>query len=449
LKREPNQKDKPASKRETKLVASKRSFRTIFRRHFFASILLGACLVFSVVSVVATYWSLQVIAVTHTLKVAGILQAIEQSSPVKHDRGGVISNVFVTEGEVVREGQILASLNTDDLRDDLNSARQGVARLLLRSRCIRALKENSGLLEVPDKLKQVLGQLQQSKVLYREIKSCRVALQKLTFESKQGRMELHAAQDLERLFARLSQTSRLINDTGRQLNPFDEIHSDTQQEDLSFMRGVLQEQIKATQAKVDYEVLKTKLDMDELDRIQLLDRELEAISDQLVNAQSELTVMETLMRDKFIYATTSGRVQRMRIREAGRRIAAGAYVLEIAPLTTDFEVTSKINVAEAPNLNVGQLVHVQLSGGLPKPVWVPARIEKIIKTSENRRQLSIRLTREDLNKRDLLLGDHSLNGLGERSEAVISITSETAWESLSGTVKTMFHWVNPDEETNA
>jgi multidrug efflux pump subunit AcrA (membrane-fusion protein) len=448
LKREPKVKDKPKSKRETKLVASKRGFRTMLRRHFVASAILGTCLIFCIASLGSIYWSLQVIAVTHTLRVAGILQAIEQSTPVKHDRGGVISNVFVTEGEVVREGQILASLNTDDLGDELNLARQQVANLLLRSRCVRALKENRGVLDVPDQLKQVLGQLQQSKVLYRETKSCRVALQKLAFETKQDNIELHAAQDLKVLFARLSQTNRLINDTGRQLNPFDEIQKETASDDLNFMRDVLQQQIKATQANVEFEALKARQDKDELDRIQALDRELEAISDQLVNAQSELTEMETVMRDKFIYATTSGRVQRMRIREAGRRIAAGAYVLEIAPLTTDFEVTSKINVAEAPNLGVGQLVHVQLSGGLPKPVWVPARIEKIIKTSENHRQLSIRLAREDLNKRDLLLGDHSLNGLGERSEAVISINSETAWESLSGTVKTIFHWASPGEDVN-
>jgi hypothetical protein len=339
-------------------------------------------------------------------------------------------------------------LNTDDLDEELNLARQQVARLLLRSKCIRALKENEGQLQIPDQLKQVLGQLEQTKVLYRETKSCRVALQKLAFDSKQERLELNAAQDLKRLYARLSQTNRLINDTGRQLNPFDKVKSESEAEDLSFIRDVLQQQIKATQANVAYEELKTKLEKTELDRIHVLDRELEAISDQLVNAQTDLTRMENIMRDKFIYATTSGRVQRMRIRDSGRRIAAGAYVLEIAPLTTDFEVTSRINVAEAPNLGIGQLVHVQLSGGLPKPIWVPARIEKIIRTSENRRLLSIRLARADLNKRDLLLGDHSLNGLGERSEAVISINSETAWESLSGTVKTIFHWANSNSETD-
>tara|TARA_R110002124_G_scaffold12005_50_gene57229 strand:- start:2001 stop:3350 length:1350 start_codon:yes stop_codon:yes gene_type:complete len=447
VKRGNKPKSKTSVSRANDVVAGTRGFRTMLRRHFFASIMLGASGVVAVASMAVVYASLQVISVTHTLRVGGVLQAIEQSTPVKHDRGGVLSNVFVTEGEVVREGQILASLNTDDTAQELNGARQEVARYLLRARCLRALKDNQLELKMPEKLKQVLGQLQQVEEMRREISRCGIELRQQNIDRTFDQTELRAANDLMRLYERLTQTNQLINATGRQLNPFNEPSELNASEDLSFMKEVLAQSIKATQARVVYAGLKARIDKNALSRQQEYDSELRLISDRLVEAQSELTRMENLMRDKFIYATTSGRVQRMRIRDAGRRIAAGAYVLEIAPLTTDFEVTSRINVTDAPNLRLGQLVHVQLSGGLPKPVWVPARIDKILKTSENSRLLSIRLAREDLNKRDLLLGDNSLNGLGERSEAVISINSETAWESLSGTVKAIFKLNSESQNT--
>jgi multidrug efflux pump subunit AcrA (membrane-fusion protein) len=438
VKRKNKPKEKTSASVDNSIVASARGFRTKIRRHIFASLMLGACAIFSVAAILSVYASLQVIAVTHTLRVGGVLQAIEQSTPVMHERGGVLSNVFVTEGEIVREGQILASLNTEDLADELKQARQDVARYLLRARCLRALKEQQSELLLPIELKQVLGQLQQVKEMHRETKRCSVLLQKLGLESAFDMVELRAALDLKRLHARLTQTNQLINETGKKLNPFNSPEKEISDEDLKFMKDVLAQSIAATKAEVAYAELTVVLEKKALLRNQKYDAEIAAISDRLVNAQSELTRMENLLSDKFIYATTSGRVQRMRIREAGRRVAAGAYVLEIAPLTTDFEVTSRINVAQAPNLGVGQLVHVQLSGGLPKPIWVPAKVDRILKTSENGRLLSIRLAREDLNKRDLLLGDNSLNGLGERSEAVISINSETAWESLTGSVRTMF-----------
>lgn len=443
MKRKKQNRNSERNRRGNAEVAGSRGFRTVLRRHIFASLMLGVCAVFSVAAMVSVYASLQVIAVTHTLRVSGVLQAIEQSTPVKHEHGGVLSNVFVTEGEVVREGQILAALNTDDLSEELTRARREVARYLLRARCLRALKENLPKFEVPNELKQVLGQLQQVVEMKREIKSCGISLQQKNLERAFDQAELRAALELKRLNARLVETNQLINETGRKLDPFDTPNEKKSGSDLAFIKGVLKQSIAATKAKIAHAELKTRLEKKSLSRQRKYDAEMATISDRLVHAQSELTRLETLLNDKFIYASTSGRIQRMRIHEAGRRIAAGAYVLEIAPLTTDFEVTSRISVTQAPNLSVGQLVHVQLSGGLPKPIWVPARVDKILQTSENNRLLSIRLTRADLNKRDLLMGDNSLNGLGERSEAIISINSETAWESLTGTVKTIFKF-NPD-----
>lgn len=438
MKRNSKIKAKDASVARTAQIVSARGFRTILRRHFMAFVTLFLCTAFCVLAMVSSVMSLKVISVAHTLKVAGVLQAVEQSTPVKHDRGGIVHNVFVTEGEVVREGQILASLNTEDLAQELQAARQGMSRLLLRARCVRALKENLAHIEISEQLKQTMGRLRQVEFMERETARCEAELAQNQFDITLAKSELHAAHDLARLYDRMVQTKLLVNtwDAGK-------ARGAVEQEELQYISKVLQQSIDATNAKRAYTALKTQQQKTQLARLTTLNQELMQISDSLVHAQAELTRMESLMKDKFIYASTSGRIQRMRIGESGRRIAPGAYVLEIAPLVTDFEVSSRISIAQAPHLSVGQEVQVKLSGGLPKPVWVPAKVEKILKTSQNNRLLSIRLTREDLNKRDLLLGDHSLNGLGEQSEAVISITSETALESLAGTMKSIWN-AKPD-----
>ena len=111
----------------------------------------------------------------------------------------------MTEGEVVREGQILASLNTDDTAQELNGARQEVARYLLRARCLRALKDNQLELKMPEKLKQVLGQLQQVEEMRREISRCGIELRQQNIDRTFDQTELRAANDLMRLYERLTQ----------------------------------------------------------------------------------------------------------------------------------------------------------------------------------------------------------------------------------------------------
>ncbi|GLQ35281.1 hypothetical protein GCM10007939_15640 [Amylibacter marinus] len=430
------EKSQVAKPKASPQVASARGFKTIAKRHIFAVFMLGIGSIAALVSIAAMYLSLQAIQVTHTLRVPGVLQAIEQSTPVQHKRGGIIHDVLVTEGEVVREGQILASLQTKDVAEELRSARQTVAKHLLRTQCLRALQIGQDTLVLNQSLKTVMGRLQQVSEMQRGLSDCQSLLEKRKLARALDQSKLKSAQDVAALFSRLTQTDALMREKLGALENSPDLREEF--EEMAGLRKVLENSIKSTQAKQNYANLIAEQKQSEMDRQQAIITELAEISDQMVLAQAELTRMEDILRDKFIYASISGRVQRMRIKESGRKVAAGAYVLEIAPLTTDFEVTSRITLAQFPSIAEGQPVQVQLSGGLPKPVWVPATVEKVLKVSDNKRVVSIRLKREDLNKRDLLLGDHSLNGLGERSEALISIKSENALHTFGTTLKNLW-----------
>ena len=439
-----NQKNKTdkiqASLQKTSTVSSKRGFRTLLRRNLYAVGTLIFGMLICCTSIITIFLSLNAINVAKTLRVQGHIQAIEQSTPISHRRGGVISQVFVTEGEVVREGQILASLNTQELTDELKVVRQTVAGLILRSQCLRALRDDKDKFVLNETLKQVMGRLQQVVEMKRSTLRCQETLDIRKLELATTVNTLRSEGDIVKLSERISETNILMfKKLGELENKSDEIHFD-EIKNLVNLRKMLNQTIESVEAKQVHTIGQSSFTTSEIQRKSKIDVELEVMSDRLVEAQAELSGMEMLLNDKFIYASTSGRVQRMRIENEGQRIAAGAYVLEISPLITDFEVSSRVNFAEFPSLEIGHLVQVKLSGGLPKPIWVPGRIDNISKISENKRLLSIRLKREDLNKRDLLLGDHSLNGLGERSDAIISITSESALETLETSLKRIFRF---------
>jgi membrane fusion protein, type I secretion system len=114
----------------------------------------------------------------------------------------------------------------------------------------------------------------------------------------------------------------------------------------------------------------------------LLEHQLDRITDELVRAESRLSGQEDLMQNRFLYTFTSGRVQRLRITKGGERLAAGAYVLEITPLTTDFKVLANVGLPELPYISVGQTVRILLAGNLPGPVFVPAKTSKISKATK-------------------------------------------------------------------
>lgn len=436
-----------AGLQRTREISSLRGFKTVLRRNMHVVSILSFGAVLCCVSFVVLIESLKIVNVAKTMRVQGHVQAVEKSEPISHQTGGVVSQVFVTEGEVVREGQILMSLETQDIAEELKAARQTVAGLILNAQCLRALRADENKFTLEESLKQVMGRLQQIKEMRRGILRCQETLDIRKLELATKLNNLRSDGDIFRLNERISRTNILMYQKYASLkeNAKDNVE---QIEGLLNLRAILEQSIKSAESKKRLSKNQNEFDKNEIDRKSKIDVELEVLSDRLAEAEFDLTRMETLLDDKFVYASSSGRIQRMRIENAGQRIAAGAYVLEVSPLKTDFEVTSRINYAEFPSLKLGHLVQVKLSGGLPKPIWVPGKIDRILKISENKRLVSIRLKREDLNKRDLLLGDHSLNGLGERSDAIISISSETALETLETSFKRMFKFQEVSHQTN-
>ena len=82
-----------------------------------------------------------------------------------------------------------------------------------------------------------------------------------------------------------------------------------------------------------------------------IEKELRTISDRLVYARSELTRMEALLANKFVYASSSGRIQKLRINSLDARVSPGEHFLEIAPLITDFEIVAASSILELTHVD--------------------------------------------------------------------------------------------------
>ena len=428
--KKPGGEKRPATPRATPQVSTQRARLTKFRRDSWTSLLLGFGAITSLISIIAVYLAFEAIAVAHTVKLSGRLQAIEQATPVKHQTGGVVNEIFVTEGELVRQGQILLSLGTEDLDDAYFNAQKTVAHLLVNLNCIKSLKNSAKSLVLTQDMKTALARLNQLPELRRATRNCNARLHAQSYKTATDQANRLALVDEVSLLGRLAQSDfdmRLAVKNGSETN---RDRANDKVARLSEMRRSLEHSLDAARAQARLDALTRELQKQKVEQQVQFDRDTDAITDALVKSEQELARITTLRSNRFLYASVTGRIQRLRIKKTGGRIAAGAYVLEIAPLTTDFEVLANVGIIQMPDVMLGHPVQVRLAGNKSRPIWVPARVETITKLSANKQLISVRLKREDLNKRDLLYGDNSLNGLGEQAEALVSISSETAGRSL-------------------
>jgi len=417
---------------DTEVLVSLRAARTLFRMHLGASAALISAAVISAASLVAAVSLLQFNSVDHVMRLQGVLQAVDQATPISHSTGGVVSGVFVTNGEIVEEGQVLMALDASDIESELNNAQRAVAGLMLQSLCLRAEQSGQTTVEVPAELRIAVGRLNQIQKMQRALRDCKTELEVMKLEKLRKRSEMAALQDQIILNERLSKTAQSLRGRLHQLGQSTVDRELSDALNLQNLVETLRYSLRLSELQKEMAAKKitdqTQALMGNKELMQKLDR----IIDALAAAEAKLARLDKIKNNRFVYASIRGRVQRLRIKSGGKRIARNAHLLEIAPLTTDFEVLATAQVADLPYLSVGLKVTVSLSSGLPRPIQVPAVIAKISKASENSRTLTISIKREDLNKRDLLIGDRSLNGLGERSEALISVRAKNALQTLGG-----------------
>lgn len=404
--------------------------RRLLRMHLGASVLLGLAALVAVFGIAGTIWYLNTIVVDHVLKIQGVLQAIEQSTPVTHDTGGIVRNVYVTEGEVVSEGQLLMSLDASDIESEFIEAQRQVATLMLRSQCLKSLLAKTNSIQIPPELRVALGRLNQLEEMHRSVRDCKGEL------LQQELLRLQQKENLANLQSQIANYTRLAHVGQQMRGRFRELAAEGLSEglqeiaNLKTMSDSLKNLITLTDLRKKFFSTRVEIQGAEIRKRKALNQQLDSIIDALATAENRLARLERIQQNRFIYANASGRVQRLRITKNGKRVARGAYLLEIAPLTTDFEVLATIRVAELSYIRIGQTVEVTLSSGLPGAAAVPATVTDIVKASANTRTVKIAIERSELNRRDLLVGERSLNGLGERSEALVEVKTSTGFQAL-------------------
>ena len=418
------EKEVPNGPKRSGRIALERGLKSTIRRNSIAVGLLASGFFVVAASLIYLILAVDRITVTQRVELQGIVRAIEHAQPVSHPTGGELQSLFISEGEVAREGQILASLDTSDLREELLSTRRNVVELLVRAQCLRALKRGESELVLSDVLKQVSGKMRQLREMKRQVHSCTTELQARDFDRVLERQINNALKEVADLYERRAQTAILIATELRSASVKEKSDLSSRISNFTEMDKILEIGALAKEKRIASESYDTQLNKAQLRFEDDITKELGVITDRLSFAREELSRLEFLLEDKFIYAQHSGRIQRVRISEPGTRIAANARIMEIAPLETDFELAAEASVIDLPDVYTDQIVMVQLAGAAAGEKWVPAKISAIYALSQNKRRIMIHLDREDLVRRDLLDGDRQLVGLGEESNALISISAQ-------------------------
>lgn len=305
--------------------------------------------------------------------IAPAIVGVEGNSKiVQHLNGGLVKEVFVQDGELVRQGASLASLDAKNLHDRLNELQSQYILLLARHSRLSAESLSETKITYSDWL---LSRSSEAEVIEA------INNQERIFQS-----ELNLLSDKEIAYQhRINQTITLINSsqtrlqsTNAQINAIDSelvkyrqllaqglvtrnqtfslenSYSETRERQAS-IQGTIE---SARDLIAQYQ---SELSEYKMSRRNLAAKALDLLQGQLASVEKELSTTKTLIEQSTIRAPISGYIVNSKINTVGGVITPGQTLMEIVPNNTKLIVKASIDPKDRASINKDQHAEIRFS----------------------------------------------------------------------------------------
>lgn len=334
---------------------------------------------------------------------------------VQHPTGGIVGEIFVKEGTLVEEGQIVMRLDDTVTRATLGIVRSQLDELLTREARLLAERDGADTVPVPAALAN-----------RRNIPSVEAALsgEMKLFESRgtaragqRSQLRERVAQigeEIRGLTAQLEGKESEIKFIAEELTGVSELFHKNLIPIIRFMQ-LQRDQAKLTGERGQFiadiarargKISETELQIIQLDqdfRTEVL-RDLRETQGKLAEVRERVVAAEDQLRRIDLRAPQSGLVHQLAVHTVGAVIGNGEIVMQIVPQTDQLVVEAKVAPQDIDQVAVGAKVAVRVMAGnqrtMPDVRGALTRVSADL-TREQQTNLSYYLVRIALEQADL------------------------------------------------
>ena len=294
---------------------------------------------------------------------------------VQHLDGGIVSNIFVRNGDLVEAGQTLVELDSTDLGVDLDVIESQISDLAVRRARLVAQLQGASEFEQAD----VAGSLRVA--LDPATWSYAFTTQKLLFEAEQRSRQAEDALSKQRIVNLEDQVRGLQSQRASNTRQLEITLQELANLETLLAKGLVAvvrvnsrrvevERLNGVDAALLTQEAQARNEISELQLATLGAQTLrdQAASTELAQIEASLATLEPQfvgatkrLKRVAINAPVSGRVVEMTVFTSGGVVRPGAPILDIVPIDQPLVVEARVNTADIEKLYVGQSTRVRLS----------------------------------------------------------------------------------------
>lgn len=347
---------------------------------------------------------------------SGVITVKSHRKTVQHLDGGIVHQIFVKDGDIVREGDILLTLDGTEARSQLEVLRGQSITLSAQLARLEAERDRKARIEFPDNLSRLDdSRVAEARTSETELFSARrvafegqisVLKQKINQlstqivgikgqrQSKQALSESYGeeAKDLKELLAEGFADKQRLRDTERN-------HASNSGDIASLTSQIAAAEIQIGETKLEILQLEKKFQEEVSEKLSEVQSQLFDVNQRLAATADKVSRIE-------IKAPVGGRVMGLAIHTQGGVVMAGSPILDIVPQQEDLIIDARVSPLDIDRIRLGLVAEVRFSAF--KQALTPTTEGKVIHISADRfvdekadaayYQAEVELTPESLQK---------------------------------------------------
>lgn len=282
---------------------------------------------------------------------------------VQHLEGGVVSEILVTEGEMVEKGQPILRLDGAGAKEDLARSQSELRGLKIEEERLHALLEsrepNFAGLSPENSASQIQQRSFDATVSARE--------KEASIIREQIGQKREAVRSLEARRVALSNNVKISEESLAALKTLldqglaNRFRYLSQQEETNAMRGQLAEvnsQISSAKQGIgEYDQRLASLGANYRDQAA---QSASRVENEIAQLEETITKLNNRVERLEVRAPTRGLVKGMQVHTVGAVVGAGQQLADIVPVDEQMVVEAKVSTTDVGHLRVGQLVQVKV-----------------------------------------------------------------------------------------
>ncbi len=347
---------------------------------------------------------------------------------------GVLDKVFVSSGQLVQKGALLASLRMDDLQLELDETKRKFAEKIVELHCLASLKTNRSIFQLPYDAQLLVDKMTQIERVKYKVAKCERELLK----------NLHFDQELEEMIAALEDQTRVLDKIVKIRGM---IEADLSQEpETDFLFGIDQQALQKAYRDQYFPLMQYAIVQQDLHeaRLSYFSRQLEKEKDlssaidlttqEMRYLSQRLRDLDKQMKSNFIYASTTGVIVGGELPQIGFEYAAQEKIFELQPLQSQFQIGIVLGENDASRFGRGTRTQITLADG-PKTIGeLYGKSAGVFRQSNGQLEALLDLEeRAKDNAKAILMAGYQ--GAGEqRIKANITTGQEKIWHSIRSSI---------------